>query len=196
MSGRALLAALLGAVAMFLWMSLAHMALPLGEVGIHEMPNERPVLDALHASIGGDSGLYFFPGSGVAPNASRSERSAAMERYGEKLAANPSGFVVYHPPGGNGITLGRLAFEFVIEFLETLLAVLLLGMTRLQSYGLRVGFVTLAGLLAVLGTNLSYWNWYGFPGDYTAAYMTTQLAGFFVAGLVVAAVLRRAPVPA
>jgi len=93
--------------------------------------------------------------------------------------------------GGNGITLSRLAFEFLIEFLETLLAVILLGMTRLQTYGSRVGFVTLAGLLAVLGTNLSYWNWYGFPGDYTAAYMTTQLAGFFVAGLVVAALLRR-----
>jgi len=158
MSGRALLAALSGAVAMFLWMSLAHMALPLGEVGIREMPNERPVLDAMRSSIGGAPGLYFFPGMGVAPNAPRSERSAAMERYGEKLAANPSGFLVYHPPGGNGITLSRLVFEFLIEFLETLLAVFLLGTTRLQTYGSRVGFVTLAGLLAVLGTNLSYWN--------------------------------------
>lgn len=197
MSGRGLLAALLGAVAMFLWMSLAHMALPLGEVGIQEMPNERPVLDAMRSSIGDASGLYFFPGMGVAPNAPRSERSAAMERYGEKLAANPSGFVVYHPPGANGLSLGRLAFELLIEFLETLLAVLLLGMTRLASYGSRVGFVTLAGLLAVLGTNLSYWNWYGFPANYTAAYMTTQLVGFFVAGLVIAAILRRGgPAPA
>jgi hypothetical protein len=197
MSGRALLASLLGAIAMFLWASLAHTVLPLGEVGIHEIPHEAPVLDALHASIGAAAGLYFFPGMGLAPNASRSERSAAMSHYAEKLAASPSGILVYHPPGAQGLSPARLAIEFATELLETLLAVLLLGMTRLASYGSRVGFVTLIGLLAVLGTNVSYWNWYDFPGNYTAAYMTSQLVGFFVAGLVVAAVLRRGgPAPA
>ncbi len=191
MSGRALLASLLGAIAMFLWASLAHMALPLGEVGVREIPREGPVLDALHASIGDAAGLYIFPGFGLAPDASRSERSAAMSHYAEKLAASPSGILVYHPPGAQGLTPSRLVIEFATEFLETLLAVLLLGMTRLASYGSRVGFVTLAGLLAVLATNVSYWNWYDFPGNYTAAYMTTELVGFLVAGLVVAAVLRR-----
>jgi hypothetical protein len=181
---------------MFVWSSLAHVVLPLGQIGVREIPNERPVLDVLHASVGDASGFYIFPGLGVAPDASRSERTAAMSHYAEKLAASPSGILVYHPPGNQGITLGRLATEFLTELAETLLAVLLLGMTRLASYGSRVGFVTLAGLLAVLGTNVSYWNWYDFPGSYTVAYMTTQLVGFFVAGLVVAAILRRASAPA
>jgi hypothetical protein len=42
-----LLAGFLGAVAMFIWTSIAHMALPLGEAGISEIPNEQAVLAAM-----------------------------------------------------------------------------------------------------------------------------------------------------
>jgi len=34
------------------------------------------------------------------------------------------------------------------------------------------------------------WNWYGFPGSYTAGYMATQIIGFTVAGIVAAFILR------
>lgn len=44
---RIFLAALLGAIAMFIWTSIAHMALPLGEAGIREIHNEAAVLDAM-----------------------------------------------------------------------------------------------------------------------------------------------------
>lgn len=37
-----------------------------------------------------------------------------------------------------------------------------------------------------LATNLSYWNWYGFPIDYTAVHMTVEVAGFLCVGLVAA----------
>jgi hypothetical protein len=32
-----------------------------------------------------------------------------------------------------------------------------------------------------------YWNWYGFPATYTAAYMMTGLVGFICVGLAAAA---------
>ena len=115
MSGRALLAGLLGAVAMFVWSSLAHVVLPLGQIGVREIPHERPILDVLHSSLREASGFYIFPGLGVSPDASRSERNAAMSYYAEKLAASPSGILVYHPPGNQGITPGRLATELLTE---------------------------------------------------------------------------------
>jgi hypothetical protein len=34
-----LLAGILGAIAMFFWTAIAHMALPLGEAGVTEIPN-------------------------------------------------------------------------------------------------------------------------------------------------------------
>ena len=39
-----LLAGILGAIAMFIWTAIAHMALPLGEAGVTEIPNESAVL--------------------------------------------------------------------------------------------------------------------------------------------------------
>ena len=41
------------------------MALPLGQVGITEIPNESAVLNSMQSNIGDKTGLYIFPGLGV-----------------------------------------------------------------------------------------------------------------------------------
>ena len=190
MTKRILLAGILGGVAMFIWASLAHMVLPLGQTGIKEIPNEASVLSAMHSSLGEKSGLYMFPGMELGANASREQQHAAMEHYGEKLAANPSGLLVYHPPGAKALTTGQLVTEFLTELVEALIVVFLLAQTRLTSFGSRVGFVTLAGVLAAITTNISYWNWYGFPGSYTAAYMTIEIVGYLVVGILAALIMK------
>ena len=187
---RVLLAGLLGGTTMFVWATIAHVVLPLGRIGISEIPNEAPVLAALQASLGNNSGLYMFPGFGAGNNASRAQTNSAMGHYQEKLAANPSGLLVYHPAGAKAMTPAQLITEFLTEFLEALLASLLLARAALGSYSRRVAFVTTVGLVAVLATNVPYWNWYGFPGSYTISYMVTQLIGFLVVGLVAGKVLK------
>jgi len=62
---------------------------------------------------------------------------------------------------------------------------------RIGSFGGRVGFVLIAGILAAITTNISYWNWYGFPGVYTASYILIEIVGFFLLGVAAAVVLRR-----
>jgi hypothetical protein len=190
MAKRILLAGILGGIAMFVWASLAHMVLPLGQTGVKEIPNEPSVLSAMRSSLGETAGLYIFPGMGLGANASREQQHAAMEYYGEKLAANPSGLLVYHPPGAKALTPGQLVTEFLTEVVEALIVVFLLAQTRLTSFGSRVGFVTLAGVLAAITTNIPYWNWYGFPGSYTAAYMTIEIVGYLAAGIVAALIMK------
>src|SRR5437762_8761430 len=99
MKMRIFLVGVLGGIAMFIWTSIAHMALPLGEAGIKEIPNERAVLAAMHANIGKTASLYIFPGPGLGPNPSRKEKSEAMKHMEEKLVRSPSGLLMYHPPG-------------------------------------------------------------------------------------------------
>jgi hypothetical protein len=185
-----LLAGLLGGIAMFVWSSLAHMVLPLGEAGIKEIPSEAAVLKAMHESIGLASGFYIFPGTGVRPDATKEERHAAMQQYEPKLAMYPSGILIYHPPGTGLMMPERLATEFVTELIESLLVVVLLVQTRLTSFASRLGFVVGAGVLAAIATNIPYWNWYGFPVTYTAGYIATQIVGFLCVGLVAAALLK------
>ena len=189
---RIFLAALLGGIAMFIWTSIAHMALPLGEAGIREIPNEAAVLDAMQSNIAEKSGFYYFPGLGLGPNPTHEQKSEAMKHMNESLARHPSGVLIYHPAGTRPFKMVRyLSVEFVTELIEAFLAVFLLAQTRLTSFGARVGFVTVAGILAAIATNVSYWNWYGFPAVYTAAYMFIQVVGFLCVGLVAGLVLKK-----
>ena len=188
---RVLLAGILGGIVMFIWTSIAHMALPLGEAGISEIPNESAVLNSMQSNIGGKTGLYIFPGLGVDKNASRQEKNEAMKHMNEKMAANPSGILMYHAAGRQFMFGKSLAIEFSTELLEAVLAIWLLAQTRIATFAGRVGFVLLAGILAAIATNVSYWNWYGFPGVYTASYMLIEIISFFLVGIVAGLMLRK-----
>jgi len=180
MTKRIVLAGVLGGVAMFVWSSLAHIVLPLGRAGISEIPNEGALLSAMHSALGESSGLYMFPGFGS---------NSDMRKYEQKLAANPSGLLVYHPPGMKAMTAGQLVTELLTEFGEALLLAWLMAQTRLASAPSRLGFAIAVGLVAAMATNIPYWNWYGFPSTYTLAYMSMQIVGFLVGGLVAARML-------
>jgi len=187
-----LLAGILGGIAMFIWTTIAHMALPLGEAGISEIPNESAVLSAMQTNIGDQTGLYIFPGMGVGKNATRQERNEAMKQMAAKAASGPSGLLMYHP--SRPFSLGKLmGVEFATELLEAILAVFLLVQAGIVSFAGRVGFVFVIGIVAAIATNVSYWNWYGFPGVYVASYMFITVIGFLCVGIVAALVLPKHP---
>jgi hypothetical protein len=188
---RILAAGILGGVVMFVWTSIAHMALELGEAGIGEIPNEPAVLSAMQSNIGQQTGLYIFPGLGVGKNPTRREKNEAMKHMSEKIATNPSGILMYHAPGRPFAFGKSLGIEFGTELLESVLVVYLLTLTGIASFAGRIGFVVVAGILAAITTNVSYWNWYGFPGVYTASYMLIEIIGFVLVGVVAALLLRK-----
>lgn len=177
---RVLIAGILGGIAMFIWTSIAHVATPLGFVGFSPMQNEQAALDAMHASMGDKSGLYIFPyGDPKDQN--------AMATVAEKEKTNPSGLVIYHPPGGGTeMTATTLVSEFAKETVQALIAAFLLSMTVLAGFGTRVAFVTLIGVSAGLATNASYFIWYGFPLDYTLTQIFIEIVGALFAGVAIA----------
>ncbi len=108
-------------------------------------------------------GLYFFPGTGLPPTATQSQRMAAMKDMGPKLKAGPVGLLVYHPVGQDALTLRPLLTELATNIVQVLLAVFLLGQTSLAGFGARWWFIIVAGIPAAISTNVSYWTFYGFP---------------------------------
>ena len=188
---RILVAGILGGIAMFIWTSIAHTALPLGQAGVNEIPNESAVLDAMKSSMGDKTGLYIFPGSGISKEATREEKSAAMKQMQQRLETNPSGILMYHPPGRQFAFGKSLAVEFSTEVLQAILVIWLLAQTPISGLGGRIGFVLIAGILAAITTNISCWNWYGFPGVYTASYMLIEIVGFLLVGVIAGLMLRK-----
>jgi hypothetical protein len=172
---RLLLAGMLGGIAMFIWSFVAHDLTPLGSYGISTLPNESTTVANLASSIGGKAGLYAFP----APMSARPSAATA-----------PGGLLLFNPKFPTTVQPSNLVVEFITELVESLLAAWLLIQTALAAYAMRVLFVTVVGLTGAIVTNVPYWNWYGFPLGYTLGYSLIEVVAFFVAGLVIAAVLR------
>jgi hypothetical protein len=191
--GRKILAGILGGLAFFAWSSIAHLATDLGQTGLSELPNEQAVTNDLKANITAP-GLYFFPGYGLGPNATHSQKMAAMKDLAPRIKAGPIGLMVYHPTGYDALSLRQMLTELATNIIQVLLAVFLLGQTSITSFAGRWRFITVAGILAAISTNVSYWNWYGFPANYTLAYISVVAMGFVCAGLVAAALVKPAPV--
>ena len=190
------IAALAAGIAMYFWASLAHMVLPLSTIGVSQITSNEPaVLEAMRNSLGNQSGLYIYPSVGWRPGDTAEQRTDAMKNYDAKLAVFPSGLLIYNPPGAHGLTPRQLIVEFLAELLEAALAVVLMSLTRITSVAGRIAFVTVIGILAAITTNLSYWNWYNFPASYTLSYMTSQLIGFLIAGIVAALILKGKALP-
>ena len=145
----------------------------------------------MQSSIGDKTELYIFPGLGVGKNATHEEKSETMKQMQQRIAANPSGILMYHPPGRQFAFGKSLVIEFSTEVLQAILVIWLLAHTHIGSFAGRVGFVLIAGILAAITTNISYWNWYGFPGVYTVSYILIEIVGFFLVGIVAALLLRK-----
>jgi len=189
---RPLLAALLGAVAIFVWFAVAHMFTPLGMAGIDYLPKEDAVSDALTSSIGTVPGMYMFPTGGLTKESSGEEEEKGMQRIMDEMKTKPSGLLIYKPAGSTFNFGKSLAIEFLTDFAIALIAVLLLAQTRIATFAGRVGFVVLIGVLAAIAAHVPHWNWYSFPGTYAVANMFMAIVAMFFAGLVIAAVYKPA----
>jgi hypothetical protein len=177
---RILIAGILGAIAMFAWTAVAHMATPLGMTGFSRISDEAPVLAAMSGAMGAQGGLYIFPW--VDPNDPK-----MMEKVAELEKVNPHGMILYHGAGQNMETdMGPLlTAEFIKQLVQTLIAAWIASMIA-AGFATRWLTVIGIGISASIATNVSYWNWYGFPMDYTLAQIVIEIVGAIVAGAAIA----------
>jgi hypothetical protein len=174
MAKRILLAGVLGGIALFIWGGLAHMVLGLGMVGVQNLPQPQPVMDALKASTQ-QSGFYFFP------------PADAAGKVAPDKAGGPYGIMIYNAAGAGAPMTGQMITECALNIVMALFAAFMLSLASgPTSFVSRVGFVTVLGLMVGLMTNVQYWNWYGFPLNYTEVAIFMDIVGFLIVGLIAA----------
>lgn len=188
MAKRVILGGILGGILFFFWGFVYHELLPFGESGIKELPNEQAVVSNLKANIG-EPGLYFFPGWGLGPNATSAQKRAAMEELNRKATTGPQGFMVYYPIG-RGLTPKMLITECVVTIIQALLVAFLVAQLSVRRFASRLGFAFVVGLLASITTNISFWNFYGFPTTFTVSNICFLVSGYLLVGIVVAAIVK------
>lgn len=185
-SGRVVAAGVVGGVVMFIWGAVSHMALPLGEMGIKSMPREAEslVMPALKFSIP-ERGFYFFPGM------DKNDKSPEAEKaWMEKYKTGPRGVLIFDPVGGEMMSATQLGTELGSNILASLFLAFVLAQVP-GSTGKRTLFGAAMGLFAWASIDVSYWNWYRFPGEFTVAQGIDQGVGGLLTGLAIAWVLSR-----
>jgi hypothetical protein len=192
MNRQIIIGGVLAGVATFIWGAVSHMVVGLGDVGIKSLPSETPVVAAMKGNIT-EAGFYFFPGLDRSPNLTKEQKAAVEKAWGEKYLAGPRGILIYHPDGETPMSPRQLLLQLGTEIITALVAAFLLAQAHgLTCYRGRVGFVMLLGLLPFLAVNLPYWNWYGFPANFTLAQLADKLITYLVAGVVLASIVKPA----
>ena len=89
---RVILGGILGGILLFNWGYVAHMLLPLGEMGVHILPDEAAVVGPIRSTVK-EPGFYLFPGMDMSGKASESEQKA----WAEKAKQGPVGVLIVQP---------------------------------------------------------------------------------------------------
>lgn len=179
---RVLIAAIFGGIVMFVWGAVAHMALGLGNPGIHQPVQEDAVLSTLHQGLGEEAGVYILPS--LDPH--KFGDPAAVGAYAAKSTSSPYAWVVYLPHGENLIDMHRqLPRQWASDTLAALALACVMGLSAF-GFARRLCIAGAAALFAWLSGQVPYWNWYRFPATFTTALLVEQLIGWLLAGAVMA----------
>lgn len=194
MTKKIILGGLLAGVLMFVWSSLAHTVLPIGEMGISTTANEDAILAVLRTNLSAP-GFYFIPGHQMmqAEKSSGAEREKAMAEWQTKYGGGPWAVMMYHPSGAITMITRQLVCELITDLLAGMILAfaLLMSVARVRTFWGRIGFITLLGLLPWLVVDASYLNWYGFPFKYGMGEVLDQGIGAVLAGIGLAALFRK-----
>ncbi len=180
---RILLAALGGGILVFVWGAIAHMLIPIGDMGMSTLENEDAVLEAFRSNIP-RPGMYFFPGWDWSREMTPEQESTWMEKHRN----GPAGLLIYRPKGGEPMPPSMLVSELISNILGAFILALVAA-SLIGSYIRRALLLSLVGLFAWLAISISAWIWYGYPFAYSVGeglevYIGTLLAGLVVAKLV------------
>ncbi len=178
---RILIAAVLGAIVLFGWGFVAHMLLPIGEMGFQQPQSEDAVLEGVKTGLP-TPGIYMLPS--MDPEKWGDEE--AMKPFAEKAKVNPFVFAVVAPSPADPTGMGpQLAKQFGSDFLASALVAWLLAATT-WGFGMRVLGAAGMGVFAWLASVVPMWNWYRFPTDFMIGGLIEHGVGWLLGGIAIA----------
>jgi hypothetical protein len=182
---RVILAAVLGGIVMFGWGAVSHMVLNIDADVFKPIQNEAAVASAMKENIPAD-GMYFVPGLDM----TRHPTDEEMAGFSAKYKQGPTAFIVFHQAGGDLMSPMQFGTQFAACLVTALLGAMILAFA---SVGFARGVIIslMIGLAGWVSMSVPYWNWYKFSAAFIRGELIDQVVGWFLAGLVMAFILRR-----
>jgi hypothetical protein len=178
---RILISGVLGGLVFFFWGAVAHLALPIGGMGMKFAAPHEATLAAMKQDFQGE-GVYVLPSL---PEDKMGDETAT-KAFAPTATANPYAFVVYQPLGKDPSQMGdNLAKQWASDTLSALIVSFVLALGAF-GFGKRVMVSTALGLFSWLTVSVPWWNWYRFPLDFTIGSFLEQVVGWLLAGVAMA----------
>ncbi len=172
--------AFLGGLVSFIWVMISWGILPWHKHTFNQFHHEEFVSWVLKENTT-KSGMYVYPYMG-------SDDKTADQSHNHK---EPLILASVNLDGMDPANPRLYIVSFLTQFVAAGLISILLLMIRKTRYFSKVCFVTIMGLFAAIVSNIPLWNWWGFSSCYVILGMLDLLIGWFLAGLVLAAVVKR-----
>jgi hypothetical protein len=179
MIGRLMLGAVAGGLAAYLWGTISWMALPWHHATLRTFTNEVAVARVIEQNAPTPGVYLLLPYHWQHPTLEQQSVSKGLMLFGAVRRGSPD-MTVYYLRGLGVMALGALFISALILMLPPL------------SYWQRVRLSAAIGLGAGVLVRLADWNWWSFSMPFTLVGIADLTITWFLAGLAIAKVVRRA----
>lgn len=175
---KVLLASVLGGLTLFIWGAISWMAFPFHGDDLRPLTNEDAVVAAFKAG-NATTGTYRLPSMARDAN-----RDAVMA----KTKAGPVAIIQYTAEGYDPMNPMYYVKGLLIYIIAMWIAVMMLSKISysLATYGNRVRFMMMIGVILAVACRLNDWAFIGYPTKFTLLFAADDIIGWTLAGLVVA----------
>ena len=185
MKPRSFLAVFLATFALYFWQTITHMVIPWYHSTLHKFEDPKDFEQTIseQAKVNGKlkDGMYFLP---QAEGNSEEAFMAANNRMKEGTFVFAS---IRHQ--GKTSFFECLAWQFVFDFMGTLLVAFLLTKLSHDGMGCRVGVTIFFALFLIVMGVLPNWTWWGFSSSFIAFHIFDHLIGWTIVGFVLGKML-------
>ena len=173
-----------GGLTLFFWGWISWMVIPWHNATLNALINE-PLVEQVLIATAPEKAVYLLPSgeksvSPIPPAEKEAHRKAAMGKWEKGFSA----FLVMNPQGTGSMPM-HMVKGLLTQMLAALLGTWLLVKAKLSGLGERVLFVVVFALAAGVVTHVPYWNWWGFPANYTLVSIADLIVGWALAGAVI-----------
>lgn len=186
-----LLATILGGIIAFAWLSLSWMFLGLHQPTLNEFKDEAAVVTAIKDNVT-HSGIYVLPYRPADLKAETPEEQEAMTaEIDKKMAQGPYLFASVKLDGTDPMMKKQMLFGFLSYLGGAFLISLLLLFVSCCSFVKRFSFVLILSVLLALLAESPGYIWWHFSESFVIANAIDVLAAWVLAGLVMAAIIKK-----
>jgi len=190
---KAIFGGVIGGIVAFVWGFISWTVLPWHDMAINKFRNQEFVTWVIKENVTVD-GVYMAPyGQTDQVNLTPGEIKQEIKQQEAAMKAGPYVFAHVKVGGMNMNSPWPYVYSFLTQFAGAMLISILLLKVVVASYGGRLFFVTMVGLIVgVLGL-IPGWNWFGAGYRFTLIMMADYLIQWFLVGLFLAGFVKPRP---